>query len=301
VKQVPIEVTDPRSNPQDQIAHAARVIGRSKQRLDVFRAIYTGKNAFRTVSELTRMAGLPPMQVLQRGGELASDLIVTKIKVETKKGKETAYKKDSFLAAHKQEIISLALNKAKLAEFPTKATPRISAGTIRVSFPKQIVSVKRVTIDEIESFKSVHKMHTIPKSNERLYEEKVKEGIKRILGEKGRFQDWGGETDDLFSTRIRINGKRMSVAFGLKGRGTNGILTPKKMGTQGDQIQRLFRTPADVYIVQYEGQIHSSIIEQMLGLATAKSVTEGRKIYYGIIDDEDTKRLVASYPKCFGK
>jgi predicted nucleotide-binding protein len=118
---MPIEVTDVRSNAQDQIAHAARVIGRSQQRLDVFRAIYTGKNNFRTVSELAQMVNVPAMQILQRAGELASNLIVTKVKVETKSGKETAYQKDAFLAAHKDEIIARVLN-PKLAEIETKKT-----------------------------------------------------------------------------------------------------------------------------------------------------------------------------------
>ena len=45
-------VTDYRSNPNDQMAHAARVIGRSKHRKKVFSAIYHGKKAEKTVSDL---------------------------------------------------------------------------------------------------------------------------------------------------------------------------------------------------------------------------------------------------------
>jgi len=56
------------------------------------------------------------------------------------------------------------------------------------------------------------------------------------------------------------------------------------MGKRGDQIQRLFRSPADVYMIQYWGQIDESIIEQMEKLATAKSALELRKIFYGVID-----------------
>jgi hypothetical protein len=107
------------------------------------------------------------------------------------------------------------------------------------------------------------------------------------------------ETDDLFSSRIWIRGKRMAVAFGLKGKGTKGKLTPKKMGKHGDQIQRLFRSPADVFIVQYWNEVDSSIYELMKPLAHYKSFAEGRPIYYGVIDGADSQRLIKAYGKFF--
>lgn len=39
--------------------------------------------------------------------------------------------------------------------------------------------------------------------------------------------------------------------FACKGPGTKGILTPARMGQNGDQIPRLFTTAADVFLVQY--------------------------------------------------
>lgn len=74
---------------------------------------------------------------------------------------------------------------------------------------------------------------------------------------------------------------------------------PSKMGKNGDQIQRLFRSSASVFLVQYWGQIDGSIAEQMEKIAIAKSVAEGKRIYWGIIDGEDTKRLIAAYSKWF--
>lgn len=132
-----------------------------------------------------------------------------------------------------------------------------------------------------------------------IEERKFKDGLKKILDEQGTFQDWGGETDDLFSTRLVLNKERRSVAFGLKGKGTSGILTPKKMGKRADQIQRLFRAQADVFIVQYNGQIDESIIEQMKNSAVAKSAAEGRRVYYGVIDGQDTARILEAYANCF--
>lgn len=123
--------------------------------------------------------------------------------------------------------------------------------------------------------------------------------MKRLLGEEGEFIDWGGEMDDLFSTRMVIKGVRVAVAFGLKGRGMSGKLTPDKMGKNGDQIQRLFRAPANVFIVQYWDQVDESVYEQMKSFATAKSVLENRKIHFGVIDGQDTNRILRAYPGLF--
>ena len=71
------------------------------------------------------------------------------------------------------------------------------------------------------------------------------------------------------------------------------------MGHNGDQVQRLFRSTAEVFIVQYWNRIEESILEQMKSFAIAKSALEGRKILYGIIDGQDTARLIAVYPDCF--
>jgi len=296
---MPIEVTDYRSSPHDQIAHAARVLGRSEHRRKVFSAIYWGKKKSKTVSELVNITGLPEIRVLQEAGRLAANGIVTKIRLDAKKGKKTAYKKDPFYSQHKKQILSLAADRRKLEKFPTKVTPKIPSATIRIPFPKKMVNIKRITIDDIDSFGRVKEVKSVQTIRMPIYEREMKEGIKRILGERGQFQDWGGETDDLFSTRIKIRGKRLAVAFGLKGKGTTGILTPKKMGKRGDQTQKLFRSPADVYIVQYHGQIDQSITEQMEKFAMAKSAAEGRKIYYGVIDREDTARLIAAYSGLF--
>ncbi len=161
-----------------------------------------------------------------------------------------------------------------------------------------MADAKQITVDDIDSFSRVRNQPSnqdaIP-IDERMF----KEGLKRILGEEGNFQDWGGESDDLFSTRLMMKGERRNVAFGLKGKGTTGILTPKKMGKRGDQIQKLFRAPADVFIVQYWNQIDESIIEQMKNFAIAKSVLEQRRIYHGVIDGKDTQRIIANYPEFF--
>lgn len=289
-----IDVTDIRSNPQDQIAHAARVIGRSEDCKRVFSAIYQGKKKIKTVSEVVLTTSLDRIRVLQEGLKLCNNDIAKK----TKAGKELAYEKYPFYTQNKGKVLRLAGDKEALEKFPTKTNPNIRGATVTVSFSKKMIDANQITIDSIDSFAKVKDL-TSGQVSGPIDEKKFKEGIQKILGEQGTFQDWGGETDDLFSTRLLINGERKSVAFGFKGKGTTGVLTPKKMGKNADQIQRLFRTPADVFLVQYWDRIDKSIIEQLKNFAAAKSAYEGRRIYYGIIDGQDTARVLKAYADYF--
>jgi hypothetical protein len=90
-----------------------------------------------------------------------------------------------------------------------------------------------------------------------------------------------------------------AIAFAFKGPGATGVLTPKKLGKNGDQIQRLFLSPAEIFVVQYHSQIGQSVIEQMKAFAKLNSVREGRRIWYGVIDGDDTNRLLSAYPRQF--
>jgi uncharacterized Fe-S cluster-containing protein len=51
--------------------------------------------------------------------------------------------------------------------------------------------------------------------------------------------------------------------------------------------------------VQYWREIDESVVEQMNALAVAKSLTTGKKIFFGIIDGVDSHRLLKAYPKVF--
>ncbi len=286
------KVTDVSGNRQDKIANAAKVIGKAKDRLQLFLTIYSGKK-IKTVAEIFEATNLKSeIRVLQEGKKLVSEDIV----IQTKKDGKTAYEKIDFYTHNKNRILSLVQNKEKLKKFPTKTNPQVQTTTnVTVRFNKNLVQIKSITIDDVDSFSNARKQKE--SDVKQVYENEVKQVLKNAIGESGKFIDWGGETDDLYSTRLRLNGKRISVAFGLKGRGTKGTLTPKKMGKNGDQIQRLFKSPAEVFFVQYVDQIDESVIDQMKTHAIAKSVTEGKKIYYGIIDGKDTSRLISAYSK----
>jgi len=294
---MPVHVTDVSSNRQDKIANAARVIGRSKIRQRVFEAIAKGKKLIKTVPEIKEKTGLSYMQIRKAGVVLAHEEIIG----QTPKVKGwIAYRREAFYSKNRKAILSLARNPARLEKYPTSYSPKSIGGKqfIRITVPVRSVRARRITVDEVESFKGVRKIG-LGASGKPFPERAFKKGLQAILGERGKFNDWGGETDDLFSTRLKIGSKRVAAAFGLKGKGTKGKLNPKKMGKNGDQIQRLFRSPADAFIVQYHGEVDSSVHELMERLAMAKSAAEGRIIYYGVMDGNDSARLIKAYPNQF--
>jgi len=285
-------VTDTAGNRQDKIANAARVLGSSQSRAKVFLAVCKGKQKTKTVSKLLSLSKLPSnMRVLQEAKKLVDEEIIEQLEKKVKN--ETCYKKIDFYCKNRQEIVKLAQNPKKLKEYPTKVTPQSPPSKIVIKNSGNLIRAKQITIDDIDSFskvKSVKRTNTKKRS-----ESEIKTLFKNILGETGKFQDWGGEKNDLFSTRLKFKGKRVSVALGLKGKGTSGKLTPKKMGKNGDQIQRLFSSSANILLIQYVGEIDESILDQMKIFAISKSVMENTSIYFGIIDGKDTERVFSAY------
>jgi hypothetical protein len=291
-----VSVTDVRSSPSDQIAHAVDVLGHSRQRLAIFKAIYRGKKRVKTVNEIATATGLDRIRVLQEGRLLADNQIVKQVRAAG----ITAYEKDPFYKAQKKKILRLTQDPVAFANLPTKTRPQaVWPKTVTIRIPRPRIQARCITIDDIDSFDRVSRILIEPREYAKMAESRFKSGIAKILGEGGKFKDWGGERNDLYTSRIRISGRRLPAAFAFKGMGTRGILSPRLMGKNGDQIQRLFKTAAYVFIVQYWGQVAESVIEQMAEFAKAKSATEGSLVYYGVIDGGDSNRLIKAYPRAF--
>jgi hypothetical protein len=289
------QVTDSRSNPNDQIAHAVKVIGRSEHRLRVFQEVYRGKKSFKTVSALSKATKLSPVRVLQEGAKLDGNGIVHSIKING----ETAYTKDKFYKTNRSKILQMVNNPSKLAKFPTKINPVNTVKTLIRDLSRK-PKIQEIFIDDTDSFKSVRKVKTVA-GYVRIKEKEFKRGIQKILGQPGKFQDWGGEKNDLLTTRLYLHGRRIAVAFAFKGAGMTGELTPAKMGKNGDQIQRLFESDAQILILQYWGEISERVREQMRAFATLTSLQRGETIYYCLIDGVDTARLIQAYPRQLGR
>jgi hypothetical protein len=67
------------------------------------------------------------------------------------------------------------------------------------------------------------------------------------------------------------------------------------MGKNGDQIERLFSSPAEIFFVQFVGQFHELMHSTMEQNATLKSFYTGKTIYYGLIDGNETSTIFAKY------
>ncbi|MGC1107045.1 MAG: hypothetical protein WA876_10940 [Candidatus Acidiferrales bacterium] len=286
----PQSVTDFLSNVNDQLAAAAKIVGRSKHRQAIFEIIYRGPKQIKTIEEIRTETGLSQTHVLKEGGKMAGTL------TEKVPG---GYKKRKEFATRYKDILALARNKKKLARLPTKTSPNANSVRVSVTFPNSARNARQVTIDEIDSFSKVSKAKGSDNQIKgRLAEKIIKRGFASIIGERGTFRDWGGEKSDLYSTRVRLRGRRIAAAIAFKGKGTTGKLVPRKMGKNADQINRLFDEPAQLFLVVYHGQIDSAIISQMQAFAMGIAIT-GRKVYYGIVDGTDLNRIRAVYRQHF--
>jgi hypothetical protein len=295
----------PASAPE-QIGHFAGLLSKSEQRRKVFWEIYRGKSKdAKTAQEIGKKVHLSPKRVLEIATPLADNHLFEK----TKRDGLIAYRKYPTINTVKHKIKRLASNKGKLEAHVTTRNPKVRMGEIKVKVERSssniFADVRHCTVDDIDNFSKVKSLkHTkVPKklAPPRLPEKVFKYGMAYILGNQGKFTDWGGEKSDLYSSHIKIGAKRYTASIGLKGPATTGALTPRKMGHNGDQIQRLFDSDAQVFIVQYEGPIAESVSQQLKGLAVNKSVQDRRTVFYGTIPLEDSYRLRIRYPKEFQK
>lgn len=294
-----LPVADIAANTNELLELTAKLLSKSAHRKAVFTEIYRGKQKIKTVDELETSTTLPRTRVLDAGKSLAVHHIVRQIKI---KGR-TAYEKIDFYQNNRSKILRLAVNSNALENFPTKRKPHFIGksldfriGEFRVR--QNQVDVKYITIDEIDSFIEVKKVERGAEFIE-IPEKQFKGGVAKILGESGEFKDWGGEVNDLYSTNLLLNGSRKRVAFAFKGPGTKGSLTPGKLGKNGDQIQRLVESSADVFIIQYWRDIQASVISQFEKLILYKSYFTQQKLYFGVIDGYDSARLIKAYPVAF--
>lgn len=184
-------VSDSRSNKHEQVAHAAEVLQNAPNRTLVFEAIYRGKKAVKTRSDIEAATGLNNKQVLNAAKALVDNQLVGQ---EAKDG-QTAYRKDSFFSSQKLKILRLARDPARLEAQPRNAHASSAAAplVIQVAVPRSVKPPTQVTIDDIDSFEKVRLITDAQPKRIEIAEERVKLGVQQILGETGEFKDWGGE------------------------------------------------------------------------------------------------------------
>ena len=124
-----------------------------------------------------------------------------------------------------------------------------------------------------------------------MSEDAVKHAFADIIGEPFVPKDWAGETSDLATTRLSIDGTPTSAAFAFKGPGAKGKLHIADMGKRGDQAIRLAQEPVDILIVQH----HNQIVPAVRHLMSAIARSSGKQ--YMVIDGATTAILLRSYNK----
>ncbi len=153
-----------------------------------------------------------------------------------------------------------------------------------------------LSIDEIDSFAAVALIAPATVTNSvpvTASEEQVKNAICSAIGDSPR-KDWGGEQNDIFTSRVTLNGQRVAAAFLLKGPAVRGRLTIAKCGKNGDQIQRLFQSAADLFVIQFNGAIDERVVAEARDKVLLLRA-RGSSAACLIMDGIDTARFLAAY------
>lgn len=124
----------------------------------------------------------------------------------------------------------------------------------------------------------------------------VKQWFAEIIGQPHVPKDWGGETSDLWTANLHIGsttGVPVRAAFIFKGPAAFHPMTIADLGINGDQIDRLFREPADVLVLQHCHHVRAEVHNMMDKYAA--DFRNPRR--YSIIDGASTLRIFRAYEK----
>jgi hypothetical protein len=170
----------------------------------------------------------------------------------------------------------------------------------------------RIYPDDIDSFTKVREV--LPEAVAQflcngyldLSEDKVQRSLEQIIGVSFHKKDWGGETNDLYTSDMQYKARRIPAAFLLKGNGLRkATMNIAHCGKNGDQLVRLFDSPAELFIVQFVGDIAENVIRDVEG-KVENLRQRGKTAYYCIMTGLDTARVLHAYGRldstaCAGK
>jgi hypothetical protein len=161
----------------------------------------------------------------------------------------------------------------------------------------------RLYVEDIDSFQKVRDVNPamvtdfLKNGFLNLSEDQVQLALEQILGVSFHKKDWPGEINDLYTANVVVNGTRRATAFLLKGPGIGKKeMTIADCGKNGDQLVRLFGTPADLFVVQYVGPIADLLVKDVQG-KIAELRAQGKAAHFLIIDGQDTARVLHAFGK----
>lgn len=128
-------------------------------------------------------------------------------------------------------------------------------------------------------------------------EEQVKKAFAQIIGQSYIPKDWGGETEDIYTSFVLLNGQRVQTSVIFKGQGTVKAAETQlgNLGKNGDQLDRMFRSPSSTFfIIQSVKPFAQNVINTAEAHAVHKRAS-GQDCHYCIIDGQDTAMLLFAY------
>lgn len=166
------------------------------------------------------------------------------------------------------------------------------------------IDAPRLNVEDIESFAKVRDVSAAAVSHllsDGGYldqpEDVIQTALETILDVPFHKKDWGGETNDLYTANVVVHGSRIPTAFLLKGHGLKGkTLQIKDCGHNGDQIVRLFDSPAQLFVVQSVGEVSESVVKDVAGKVDLLR-SRGGLAWYCIMNGQDTARVLRAYGK----
>jgi len=159
----------------------------------------------------------------------------------------------------------------------------------------------RLYIEDIDSFKKAKDVNpAIVKSFLKngylnLSEDAVQMGLEQVLEVSFHKKDWGGEENDLYTANVVVQSRRVASAFLLKGNGLkNHVMEISNCGHNGDQLVRLVQSPAQLFFVQFIGEVSENVIKDIEGKVEVLRA-KGKDARYCILNGQDTARILYAY------
>ncbi|MGV3713455.1 hypothetical protein [Pseudolysinimonas sp.] len=116
----------------------------------------------------------------------------------------------------------------------------------------------------------------------------VKAAVADLLAQDFVPMDWGGERSDMFTSNTRMGGRFVRSAWLLKGKSVKHPMRIADLGKNGDQLDRLFTEPAELYVVQSNQPIATDV-RSMLD----RCVHDYRSPSLGmVVDGDSTARIL---------
>ena len=151
--------------------------------------------------------------------------------------------------------------------------------------------------EDIDEFSKIKKVPDPPVQEwisymENIPENEIKIRLCEIINIKPK-KDWGGEINDLYTSSLHINSKRLHAAFLLKGPSKFKEMVPCHLGKNADQIYRLSMSPANILIIQHSHEIGEAVHATLRAFAVAPHNPR----YYCMINGKDTYKILKTYNK----